>query len=57
MQVDQRGTAAGVAHALHQLAQVRIGVSDQKIPGVTQVMEVDAEQAGSGERGRPCPGQ
>jgi hypothetical protein len=40
-----------VAHALHQLAQVRPSRGDQEIPGVAQVVKVNAAQACSGQRG------
>jgi hypothetical protein len=55
VQVDQRGPAAGVAHALHQLAQVRLGVRDQPVPGVPQIVKVNVGQAGNGDRGQPRP--
>jgi hypothetical protein len=38
-----------VAHPFRQLAQVRPGVCDQKIPGVAQVVEMDTGQAGCGK--------
>ena len=44
-----------MAHALHQFAQVGPGVGHEEIPRVAQVVEVDAEQAGSGQRGQPNP--
>jgi hypothetical protein len=55
VQVAQRGPAAGVAHALHQLAQVRLGVRDQPVPGVPQIVKVNVGQAGNGDRGQPRP--
>src|SRR5207248_2705363 len=53
VQVDQRGPAGGVAHALHQLAQVRPSRGDQEVPGVAQVVKMNATQACSGQRGQP----
>src|ERR1017187_1155023 len=55
MQVDQRGAAGGVAHPFQQLAGVPPGVGDKEVPGMAQVMEVDAGQASSGERRQPDP--
>jgi len=51
--VDQRGADAAVAHAVHQLAQARARVGVEGVPGMTQVVEVDAGQASPGDGGQP----
>ena len=50
--VDQRGPDAAVANAVHQLAQARARVGGQGVPGMTQVVEVDAGQASKPNRRR-----
>ena len=55
MQVDQRGPAAGVAHALHQLPEVGAGLGDQVVAGMPEVVEVDPIEVGSGDRRNPDP--
>ena len=55
MQVDQRGPAAGVTHALHQLAEVGARLGDQVVAGVPEVVEVDALEVGSSDRRDPDP--
>jgi hypothetical protein len=42
MQVDHCGTVRGVAHAFHQLSQVRARAGGVVVPGVAQVVEVHA---------------
>jgi hypothetical protein len=44
-----------VTHALHKLAQIRPGSGDKEIPGMTQVMKMNAAQACGGQRGQPNP--
>jgi hypothetical protein len=53
VQIDERGAAAGVTHALHQLAEVSAGLGEEVVAGVAEVVEVDAGEAGGGERLRP----
>jgi hypothetical protein len=43
--VDQRRTGAGMAHTVHQLAQARARIGGESVPGMAQVVEVDAGQA------------
>ena len=38
VQVDQRGAAGGVAHALHQLTKIRLRLGNQAVAGMAQVM-------------------
>ena len=45
MLIDQRGAGAAVTHTVHQLAQARAHIGGEDIPGMTQVVEVDAGQA------------
>src|SRR5262249_37950337 len=52
VQIDERGAAGRMAHALHQFAEVGPGLSAQDIPGVAQVVKVNV-QAGHGEGGEP----
>jgi hypothetical protein len=42
-----------VAHTVHQLAQARARIGGEGVPGMTQVVEVDAGQAGLGDGGKP----
>ena len=53
VQIDQRGPAAGMAHAFHQLTEAGVGLGHQVIARVAQVVKVDAGQAGGGECRRP----
>jgi hypothetical protein len=52
MQIDKRRSAAGVAHAFHQLTKVGSCVGSQLIAGMAQVMQMNVE-SGRGERGIP----
>jgi hypothetical protein len=42
-----------MAHALHQLPQVRARVCRQRVTGMPKIMEVDAHQADLADRGQP----
>ena len=53
MQIDERGPGAVVAHAFHQLTEVRPRVAGQDVASVPQVVKVGADQTGTGERGSP----
>jgi hypothetical protein len=55
VQVDQRGAAAGVAHAVHQLAEAGTRLGDQVVAGVPEIVEVDCLEIGRGDRGNPDP--
>jgi hypothetical protein len=44
-----------MAQAVHQFTQVGPGVRDEQVPGVTQVMEVNAGQAGLRPGRAPYP--
>jgi hypothetical protein len=48
VQIDERGTAGRVAHAFHQLARVGARFSDELIPRLAQVVQVNVG-AGRGE--------
>jgi hypothetical protein len=47
--VVQRGARAAAAHAIHQFARARARVGSEGIPGMVQVLEVDAGQADRGD--------
>ena len=49
--VDQRGARAAVAHAFHQFAEARALVGEG-VPGMAQVVEMDAGQADRGALSR-----
>jgi len=44
-----------MTHALHQFAEVRPGLGDEQIPGVTEGVGMNASEAGHGECGQPHP--
>ena len=53
MQVDERSAGAAVSHAVHQLAKVRACVRGKGVPGMPQVVEMDAGQSRLGDGGEP----
>jgi hypothetical protein len=50
--VNQRGARAAVAHAFHQFAEARALVGGEGVPGMAQVVEMDAGQADRGALSR-----
>jgi len=42
VQINQRGTGRGVPHSVHQFPQRGTGFSGKHVPGMTQVMKVQA---------------
>jgi len=54
VQVDESGPGAAMAHAFHQLPKVRARVRRQRVPGVSEIVEVHADQADRADRGQPC---
>jgi DNA (cytosine-5)-methyltransferase 1 len=49
VQVDKCGPAAGVTHALHQLAKTGARLGDEVVAGVPEIVEVHAREAGCGD--------
>jgi hypothetical protein len=55
MQVDECRPAAGVAHAFHQLAEVRARVRGEHVPGMAQVVKMHRREPGRCQGTHPEP--
>jgi hypothetical protein len=53
VQVDQRSALAVVAHPGHEFFEIRSRVGGELVAGVSQVVQVDAFQADSGQSREP----
>jgi hypothetical protein len=53
VQVDQRSPAAGVPHAVHQLAECGASFGDEVVPDMPQVVKVHVREASDGDGGDP----
>ena len=53
VQVDERGAFGVVPHPHHEFPEVRARVGGELVPGVPQVVKVNALQADSGQGGKP----
>lgn len=53
MQVDQRGALGVLPHPGHEFLEVRARVGGHLVAGMTEIVEVNAVEADSGQRGKP----
>jgi hypothetical protein len=55
VEIDQCGATAGMAHAVHQLAEAGARFGDEVVASVPEIVEVDTCHLGRGDRGDPDP--